>query len=230
MSHIASCFRTKMEKSRRNSLSSVFLLLLVAFQARSDTDDPLPTLWPERFHALLYMNLSSSGKLQITDLWYDWPKGRNLNLMQKQLGVLLHDVEWNNGTSYYFTLGAGGTCQVRHFEVGIPRQDWLAGSTYLGQRYTDGFLCHVWEKVDFIWYYEDVNTHIPVRWDFYDGISTHVMTFEVGAELEDSEWQAPPYCFTGSDAQWKDRNGEGGSNDSGLRDNSLRKLVTLSSE
>lgn len=24
----------------------------------------------------------------------------------------------------------------------------------------------------------------------------HVMTFEVGAVLDDSEWQAPEYCFT----------------------------------
>lgn len=168
---ISSCFRAKMEKSELISLLSLLLLLSVAAQVRSDTGDPLPTLWPERFHALLYMNLSS-GKLQMTDLWYDWPKGRNVNLMQKQLGVLLHDVEWNNGTSFYYTLGADGTCRVMHFEVGIPRPDWLAGSTYLGRRYTDGFLCHVWEKVDFIWYYEDVNMHIPVRWDFYDGKGT----------------------------------------------------------
>jgi hypothetical protein len=29
-------------------------------------------------------------------------------------------------------------------------------------------------------------------------MSMHVMTFEVGAVLDDWEWQAPEYCFTES--------------------------------
>ncbi|KAF8392945.1 hypothetical protein HHK36_021185 [Tetracentron sinense] len=156
---------------------------------------PSPQPWPERFHALLYMNLTST-RLQITDLWYDWPKGRNINIIQKQLGELLYDVEWNNGTSFYYTLGANGTCETILFEVGIPRPDWLNGATYLGTDYTDGFLCNVWEKVDFISYYEDVATKRPVRWDFYDGISTHVFAYEVGSVLPDSHVQAPAYCFS----------------------------------
>ncbi|KAK6235930.1 hypothetical protein SCA6_011267 [Theobroma cacao] len=124
---------------------------------------PDPTPWPEQFHALLCMTLYSGGH-QITDLWYDWPKGRNVNLQQKQLGVFM--------------------------------PDFLDGANYLGTEVKDGFLCNVWEKVDFIWYYEDVATKRPVRWDFYDGIITHVMTFEVGATLPDSTVQAPEYCFT----------------------------------
>lgn len=28
-------------------------------------------------------------------------------------------------------------------------------------------------------------------------MTAHVMTFEVGAGLEDEKWQAPMYCFTG---------------------------------
>ncbi|WRX35198.1 hypothetical protein QQP08_027685, partial [Theobroma cacao] len=96
---------------------------------------PDPTPWPEQFHALLCMTLYSGGH-QITDLWYDWPKGRNVNLQQKQLGVFM--------------------------------PDFLDGANYLGTEVKDGFLCNVWEKVDFIWYYEDVATKRPVRWDFYD--------------------------------------------------------------
>ncbi|PRQ37536.1 hypothetical protein RchiOBHm_Chr4g0403651 [Rosa chinensis] len=155
---------------------------------------PTPSPWPEQFHALLYMN-TSSAHLQLSDVWYDWPKGRNVNIFQKQLGELLYDVEWNNGTSFYYTLGEGGHCQVMAFEVGIPRPDFLDGANYLGTEVIDGFLCNVWEKVDFIWYYEDVQTKRPVRWDFYDGITSHVMTFEVGAVLPDSVTQAPAYCF-----------------------------------
>ncbi|KAK9275805.1 hypothetical protein L1049_023075 [Liquidambar formosana] len=161
-------------------IAALTLQLATHSNQHEDSSTPTPSPWPERFHAVLYMNLSDS-RLQISSLWYDWPRGRN---------------EWNNGTSFYYTLGADGTCEIMLFEVGIPRPDFLDGATYLGVESTDGFLCNVWEKVDFIWYYEDVVTKRPVRWDFYDGISSHVITFEVGAVLQDSLTQAPAYCFT----------------------------------
>ncbi|KAB5514418.1 hypothetical protein DKX38_028324 [Salix brachista] len=160
-----------------------------------DSSTPIPAPWPEQFHALLYMNLSST-RLQITDLWYDWPRGRNVNIIQKQLSVLLYDTEWNNGTTFYYTLSEPYSCRIMVNDVGIPRPDFLDGADYLGTAVTDGYLCNVWEKVDTIWYYEDVHTKRPVRWDFYDGISTHVITFEVGAVLlNDSVTQAPAHCF-----------------------------------
>ncbi|CAK7344602.1 unnamed protein product [Dovyalis caffra] len=177
----------------------VFLQLINPSLQWSEPHDfssiPTPAPWPERFHALLYMNLSST-RLQITNLWYDWPRGRNVNIIQKQLSVLLYDVEWNNGTTFYYTLSEPHSCRIMVNDVGIPRPDFLDGANYLGTAVTDGYLCNVWEKVDTIWYYEDVYTKRPVRWDFYDGISTHVMTFEVGAALlDDSVTQAPAYCF-----------------------------------
>ncbi|KAG6739768.1 hypothetical protein POTOM_057383 [Populus tomentosa] len=156
---------------------------------------PIPAPWPEQFHALLYMNLSST-RLQITNLWYDWPRGRNVNIIQKQLSILLYDTEWNNGTTFYYTLSEPHSCRIMVNDVGIPRPDFLDGAEYLGTAVTDGYLCNVWEKIDTIWYYEDVYTKRPVRWDFNDGISTHVITFEVGAVLfDDSVTQAPAYCF-----------------------------------
>ncbi|KAI4380225.1 hypothetical protein MLD38_006440 [Melastoma candidum] len=178
---------------------SNLLLLLLLFTAASTPGNlsPVPKPWPERFHALLYMNLTDA-KLQLSDLWYDWPRGRNVNIFQKQLGVLLYDIEWDNGTSFYYTLGGkgqGGSCEVMEFEVGIPRPNFLDGAEYLGTEVADGFLCNVWQKVNFIWYYEDVETQLPVRWDFYDGISSHVMKFEANVALPDSITQAPPYCF-----------------------------------
>ncbi|OMO49758.1 hypothetical protein CCACVL1_30817 [Corchorus capsularis] len=142
---------------------------LATILTEAQSSVPIPTPWPEQFHATLCMTLYSGGH-QITDLWYDWPKGRNVNLQQKQLGVYMYDIEWNNGTSFYYTLGSNGSCQVIDFGVGIPRPDFLDGAHYLGTQVKDGFLCNVWEKVDFIWYYEDVATKIPVRWDFYDGM------------------------------------------------------------
>ncbi|XP_027367288.1 uncharacterized protein At4g14100-like isoform X2 [Abrus precatorius] len=182
----------------------IVLLCLGFASCNGNSSTPTPAPWPEQFHALLFMNLSST-RLQLSDLWYDWPKGRNVNIFQKQLTGLLYDIEWNNGTSFYYTLGPNAECWIADFEVGIPRPNFLDGAVYLGTRVTDGFLCNLWEKEDFIWYYEDVISKRPVRWDFYDGIQSHVMTFEVGAVLPDSVIQAPPYCFTHSHSLGSDK-------------------------
>ncbi|XP_026400795.1 uncharacterized protein At4g14100-like [Papaver somniferum] len=141
------------------------------------------------------MIYNTSGTNQIFDLWYDYPNGRNFNIIQNQLGELLYDLEWNNGTKFVYTLDANKKCQTVKVGFGILTPDWLDGANYLGQRRMDGFLCNVWEKVDFIWYYEDVVTKRPVHWAFYTGMEGHLMTFEVGAVLEDAKWQAPVYCF-----------------------------------
>lgn len=175
---------------------SIFLLLISAafgLYAVESTADPTPTPWPPQFHSILFMN--NTGTLQKLDLWYDWYKGRNFNIIQTQLGKLTYDLEWDNGTSYIYTLDSNQECRTLHFPVGILRPNWLDGANYLGQEKIDGFLCNVWEKVDFIWYYEDVETQKPVHWIFYTGMVAHVMTFEVGAVLEDEKWQAPVYCF-----------------------------------
>ncbi|KAJ4847792.1 hypothetical protein Tsubulata_048445 [Turnera subulata] len=180
-----------------SSMSFIILLLnsvlLNLSLMASKTPDPTPAAWPLQFHAITFMN--NSGTLQKIDLWYDWPNGRNFNIIQNQLGKLIYDLEWDNGTSYHYTVGSSQECSVSHLSVGILRPNWLEGATYLGQQEFDGFLCNVWEKVDFIWYYEDVITKRPVHWVYYSGYTAHVMTFEVGAVLDDAEWQAPAYCF-----------------------------------
>lgn len=50
------------------------------------------------------------------------------------------------------------------------RPNWLDGAKYQGQQLVNGFHCNVWEKVDFIRYYEDVETKRPVQWIFYTGV------------------------------------------------------------
>ncbi|XP_059641259.1 uncharacterized protein At4g14100-like [Cornus florida] len=174
------------------SLLSLLFALSLSFPSIASTD-PIPAAWPHQFHSLIFMN--NSGTLQMVDLWYDWTGGRNFNIIQYQLGKLLYDLEWDNGTSYIYTLDSNRECRVLNFSVGILRPNWLQGANYLGQQYRDGFLCNVWEKVDFIWYYEDVITKRPVSWIFYTGYTAHVMTFEVGRVLENPKWQAPVYCF-----------------------------------
>ncbi|KAJ1404989.1 hypothetical protein SESBI_26130 [Sesbania bispinosa] len=181
---------------------SVFLFFTSTLALTTADPIPTPLPWPHQFHSVLFIN--RSGSLQKTDLWYDWPNGRNFNIIQHQLGVLKYDLEWNNGTSFYYTLDPfNHTCKIIHFDVGILRPNWLDGANYLGQEYADNFLCNVWEKVDFIWYYEDVITGRPVKWIFSSGMTAHVMTFEVGAVLEDAQWQAPVYCFGEVETQKK---------------------------
>ncbi|CAI9113766.1 OLC1v1014435C1 [Oldenlandia corymbosa var. corymbosa] len=173
----------------------LFTLLSSSFSlVTAKSTDPVPAPWPEQFHSVLFMN-NSKGALQKVDLWYDWPNGRNFNIIQNQLGKLLYDLEWDNGTSYIYTLDSDQECKVLHFPVGILRPNWLDGATYLGRKTVDGFRCNLWEKVDFIWYYEDVFTKRPVYWEFFTGMIAHVITFEVGSVLEDPNWQAPEYCF-----------------------------------
>ncbi|KAJ3678215.1 hypothetical protein LUZ60_002018 [Juncus effusus] len=154
-------------------LQLLVLLSILSVGLRTDgSDEPMPTPWPEQFNAMLFTNHTLTGKimLQMNDLWYDWPNRRTMNRIQYQLGDYLRDIEWNNGTSYYFTSGSNGTCTTRLFSVGVLPPEWLAGATYLGRTWTDGFECHVYTKVDFIFYYEEVGTGRPVRWYFTDGI------------------------------------------------------------
>lgn len=145
-------------------LVSLFLILTLSEPA------PVPKPWPLQFHSTLYQN-SSLGALALIDLWYDFPNGRNFNIIQSQLGELLYDLEWTNGTSFFYTLDSAKKCSTYHFDVGILRPDWLAGANYQGQKMVDGFLCNVWDKVDFITYYEHVDTKMPVGWVFYTGKS-----------------------------------------------------------
>ncbi|XP_057791437.1 uncharacterized protein At4g14100-like [Salvia miltiorrhiza] len=174
-----------------DNMNLCLLLLLFISVILPVWSEPTPAPWPLQFHSTQVLR-NRQGQLQINELWYDWPNGRNLNIIYKQLGEIIYDLEWDNGTSYYYTREQ---CTTMHFPVGILRPNFLDGANYLGQQRKDGFLCNVWEKVGFIWYYEDVVTNTPVSWTFYSGLSTQVMTFEVGKVLDDSNWQAPVYCF-----------------------------------
>lgn len=178
---------------------ALFLLLLAPAVASAAAESPTPAPWPLQFHSRLFVNYS--GSLSLIDLWYDWTIGRNFNIIQDQLGSVLYDLEWNNGTSFFYSLDSTKQCSSAQLEVGILRPNWLDGAEYLGQETVDGFLCNVWQKVHFLWYYEDVVTKRPVHWVFYTGRSIHVMTFDVGAVLEDKKWQAPVYCFEKKDTQ-----------------------------
>ncbi|CAI5992072.1 unnamed protein product [Closterium sp. NIES-64] len=157
---------------------------------------PAPRLWPERFHAVLFQN--RSGRLALTELWYDWPGGRNMNAIRPQLSAgTLMDVEWSNGTSFYYNLQER-SCKVIKFPVGILRPDWLVGAVLVREgEVVDGkFRCRVWTKADFILYYEDMETGFPVKWIFLgSGGIFHVLSFEPGATLLDEQWQAPAMCF-----------------------------------
>ncbi|XP_071740439.1 uncharacterized protein At4g14100-like [Rutidosis leptorrhynchoides] len=154
---------------------------------------PTPKPWPEIFRAALMMNLTST-HLQHTGLFYNWPKGYKVSLNSHQLGDLVYQAEWNNGTTFFYKL-SDLQCAVIDSGVGIPPPDHLKNAHYLGKVVTNGFTCNLWENEGFIRYYEDVVTKQPVRWDYHNGITSHVMEFVVGDVLEDSIVQAPAFCF-----------------------------------
>jgi hypothetical protein len=151
----------------------VAFLLLLCFPAAAAIggDASTPTPWPLQFHANLVMDMPPEHNMSLADLWYDWPRGRNLHIIRYQhaADAPYYDAEWNNGTSFFFT-PARRTCRAVAVGVGILRPDWLVpGSVYLGRRGANGFECNVWAKADFITYYEDVRTKRPVKWVFYTG-------------------------------------------------------------
>eukprot|EP00897_Mesotaenium_endlicherianum_P008898 jgi/Mesen1/8036/ME000428S07240 len=153
---------------------------------------PKPTPWPKQLYCQLFQN--RTGNLAIVDLWYDWKRGGNMNIIRSIGGNTLYDVEWNNGTSYYFDLEAE-ICKTISFPVGILRPDWLAGASYLGRESVGGVECNVFSKAEFITYYEDVQAKVPVKWQFFTGAIFTVLKFEAGRVLDDQGWQAPQYCF-----------------------------------
>lgn len=92
-----------------------------------------------------------------------------MSILQRQLGKLIYGPDWNNGTLFHFTLDSSKECSITQFSVGIVTPDWVLGAKYIGQQYMDGFLCNVWNKVEFIIYYEDVASKRPVAWTFVEG-------------------------------------------------------------
>lgn len=158
-------------------------------------NSPTPTPWPQQFHSTLFQN--RSGKLALVDLYYDWPGGRNLNIIRSQQGFTgtLYDVEYTNRTSFYFDR-AKGTCRTIVFPVGILIPNWLEGAEYLGTEVVDNRTTLVFTKSNFITYYEDEKTHQPVRWIFLESSAQfEVMSWIEGDVAPEAEWQAPASCF-----------------------------------
>ena len=69
----------------------VYILGLVVSSSAGIGTKPRPPMWPETFHALAVQD--RNGSLALVDLYYEWSKGRNANLIHKQLGTTLFDIE-----------------------------------------------------------------------------------------------------------------------------------------
>jgi hypothetical protein len=85
-------------------LFPLFSFLLLTANVETAAAAAVPTPWPEKFHAVLLTNLTGNGgQLELIDVYYDWPRGRTLNVVRGQLsGEPLYNVEWVNGSSYLF--------------------------------------------------------------------------------------------------------------------------------
>lgn len=64
-----------------------------------DGETPPTPVWPEMFHATMQQN--RDGALAHVDLYYDWQKGRNMNIIDDG-NTVLYDNERNNGSTYYY--------------------------------------------------------------------------------------------------------------------------------
>lgn len=178
------------------------LLLLTAFYAATIAGrcvaEPHFPVWPEQFHAVLFQN--RTGNLALLDLWYDWPNGRNFNIIHKQLGPTIFDLELNNGTQHFWSDNKED-CKTIHQPVGILPPDWLRNATYLGESKLGSFDVNGWTKAPwptkdrpFVHYYADVQTGQPVYWEFFTGAQFHILSFEVNATLPEEQWQVPAQC------------------------------------
>lgn len=177
----------------------IFFLLFVLFEVQClyASDTPTASAWPPQFHSLIFLN-SSKGILADVQYFYDWTNGRSSHIMHYQQRNVIHNIEWNNGTTFYYDLDSQ-SCYVTQDDAGILLLDWLDNATYLGQEQLNGLTCNVWSKGDIVEYWEDVETNRPVHWKFFGGSSADFMTFDVGAVVEHSQIQAPAVCFSGED-------------------------------
>ena len=160
---------------------------------------PQTPIWPEQFHAVLFQNRTGS-KLALVDFWYDWPAGRNFNIVHNQLGSTIYDLELNSGAQYVW-VSDGEDCRRIQQPVGILPPDWLANATYLGVEQIDMFEVDHWAKGPwpttdrmFVHYFSDRATGQPVFWQFLDHAKFHVLKFEINKTLPASAWQEPAQC------------------------------------
>nr|GEY77691.1 glycosyl transferase [Tanacetum cinerariifolium] len=72
-------------------ISSIGVGLYSVVAEPPNPQDPQPTQWPDQFHSIIVMN--NSGVIELVDLWYDWTNGRSLNIIQRQVGSVLYDLE-----------------------------------------------------------------------------------------------------------------------------------------
>lgn len=163
-------------------------------------ENPSFPLWPSLFHATLLQN--RTGSLALTELYYDFTGGRNLNIIQNQLGETLYDNERQNGSTFYY-YPQSSTCSVIDMGVGLLRPDWLDGANYEGTTEIDTFECDIWtqgtslddDSRPFVTYYNIKGSDIPARWVFYDDAQFEVLRWTINETASEETWAIPSYCF-----------------------------------
>ncbi|XP_020262654.1 uncharacterized protein At4g14100-like [Asparagus officinalis] len=163
-------------------------LLTLTLSLPTPSSDPTPAPWPHQFHSVLFMNYS--GALSLIDLWYDWPMGRNFNIMQDQLGG---PPFYPQARSLGFLHWDGGE-KIVLFETPRDLQPIMCFNIITwSKRYS------LFPILSSLIGPSLRNFRITLQNGLFSpvgiGRSIHVMTFEVGAVLEDEKWQAPVYCF-----------------------------------
>jgi len=159
-------------------------VVALAWAVTAGVAAPEPPLWPDRFHVMSAQ--TTPGGKDVVHLFYDWPGGRNLNVITGQAleragKGTLWDFERQDGLTFYYTPRTR-ECRTIDMKYGLLPPTWLRdkpAAELVGQGVTVGpFRCNVWTKgesdtpgVPFITYYAEEQTDRPVRWAFYSARS-----------------------------------------------------------
>ncbi|GAX74826.1 hypothetical protein CEUSTIGMA_g2273.t1, partial [Chlamydomonas eustigma] len=109
----------------------------------------------------------------------------------------IFDIEFNNHSSFYYNKDFPDRgCRAIKFEVGILRPDWLRDAQFLETLSVDNRTTHAFTKAEFITYFEDAETKLPVRWIFHSsGGQFEVMSWREGEQAPEEYWELPLSCF-----------------------------------
>ena len=159
--------------------------------------------WPPKFHAVLVQNRSET--LALVDHYYDFPAGASLLVIHSQLGDVLYDYEFQNGSTYYYNPVRTDTCKCINMRVGLVRPDFLRSSgTFAGSATRDGLDCLKWRAGrapppatgPFMEYFSlKQNASRPVSWTFFSGARFDVMRWSPGSGIPPSLQRLPLECL-----------------------------------
>jgi len=159
-----------------------------------------PPVWEPRFY--MKQRKKQENSFSTVDFYFDSLRGASLivDTPDANLSDPLWDLELSNHSSYYFHPNRS-TCDVIEMPVGLLALNWLENATYLGAFHINGKDCYGYTKEDFIDYYADKSTCLPVRWYFHSMQATFdTVSYVSNRSVRDLSWLAVPAICEGQNS------------------------------